>query len=230
LAPDHPLASLLRHSPDFRSQAGLADALLHPNDRAYSVPQLLDFLGGAGLTLARWLRQAPYLAHCGSVAATPHAPRLARLALEEQYAALELFRGTMVRHSFVACRNDGPLRSAITFDGGDWPAYVPIRTTDTIAVRENLPPGASAVLINRAHTYRDIYLPIDRRQEGLLEAVDGERSIGQIAKGRGDPSFVRDLFEALWRHDQVVFDASRSAPGRQRKDFSRSSSGVSVSQ
>ena len=40
----HPLETLLREAPDFRQEAALADALLHPQDRAYSVPQLFDFL------------------------------------------------------------------------------------------------------------------------------------------------------------------------------------------
>src|SRR5271170_5953432 len=42
LPPDHPLAPLVRNSPDFADKAGLADALLHPQDQSYSVPQLLD--------------------------------------------------------------------------------------------------------------------------------------------------------------------------------------------
>ena len=33
LPPDHPLAPLLRNSPDFADRSGLADALLHPRDR-----------------------------------------------------------------------------------------------------------------------------------------------------------------------------------------------------
>ncbi|MGZ8349652.1 MAG: class I SAM-dependent methyltransferase, partial [Allosphingosinicella sp.] len=37
LPPDHPLMPLLRNAPDFQSEAGLADALLHPQDRAFSV-------------------------------------------------------------------------------------------------------------------------------------------------------------------------------------------------
>ena len=56
----HPLARLLREAPDFRQEPALADALLHPHDRAYSVPQVFDFISGAGLTFSRWVRQAPY--------------------------------------------------------------------------------------------------------------------------------------------------------------------------
>ena len=44
LPPGHPLETLLREAPDFRQEAELADALLHPQDRAYSVPQLFDFI------------------------------------------------------------------------------------------------------------------------------------------------------------------------------------------
>src|SRR5688572_3844639 len=43
----HPLENLLRLAPDFREEAALADALLHPQDRAYSVPQLFDFIDRA---------------------------------------------------------------------------------------------------------------------------------------------------------------------------------------
>ncbi len=38
LPPDHPLAPLLRSSPDFREPAGMADALLHPQDRVLFGP------------------------------------------------------------------------------------------------------------------------------------------------------------------------------------------------
>ena len=43
LPPGHPLGHILREAPDFQHEAALADALLHPQDRSYSVPQLFDF-------------------------------------------------------------------------------------------------------------------------------------------------------------------------------------------
>src|SRR6185503_18500727 len=104
LPPGHPLTILLREAPDFRQPAALADALLHPQDRAYSVPQLFSLIAGAGLTFGRWIWQAHYSPHCGVVARIPHATRLAQLPLPEQHAAVELFRGTMLRHSVVVHR------------------------------------------------------------------------------------------------------------------------------
>ena len=109
LPPGHPLEQLLREAPDFRHEAALADALLHPQDRAYSVPQLFDFIG-TGRTDIRPLGQAGAL-H-SALRRRWHRSRrpraLAQLPVAEQYAAVELFRGTMVRHSVVAYRDDSP--------------------------------------------------------------------------------------------------------------------------
>lgn len=209
LPPGHPLATLLREAPDFRHEAALADALLHPLDRAYSVSQLLELLARAGMTFGRWLRQAHYSARCGVMARIPQAGALARLPLAEQYAAAELFRGTMVRHSLVAYRDDHPRRGrGVSFTEEEWRGYIPVRMPDTIVVRERLPPGAAAVLINRSHSYRDIYLPIGEREQQLFLAVDGHRTIAEIARER-DLDLARALFERLWWHDQVVFETER---------------------
>jgi hypothetical protein len=217
LPPGHPLENLLREAPDFRHEAALADALLHPQDRAYSVPELFDFLNANGLAFGRWVRQAPYSVHCGVLARIPQAARLARLPTAEQYAAVELFRGTMVRHSVIAYRADSPgSPQAVDFGGDAWPGYVPIRMPDTICIQERLPAGAAAVLINQTHTYKDLFLPIDATEKRMFDAIDGKCSIGDIAEravpaSRKKPSLdlARNFFERLWWYDEVVFDSSR---------------------
>jgi len=210
---------------DREREAALADALLHPQDRAYSVPQLFDFIANGGLTFGRWAKQAPYSLHCGVIAKIPQASRMAQLPLTEQYAAIELFRGTMVRHSMVAYRNDstGGLQQ-ISFTGDAWLGYVPIRMADTICVQDRLPPGAAAVLINQTHTYRDLFLPIGPTEKQLFDAIDGDRSIGDIVERTLSPShrttnfdMARTFFERLWWYDQVVFDLS-SQPVQGRGD------------
>jgi len=218
LPPGHPLESLLSQAPDFRHEAALADALLHPQDRAYSVSQLFDFSEKGGLTFGRWVRQAPYSLQCGVIAKIPQAARMAELSLEEQYAAIELFRGTMVRHSVVAYRNDNPSASQpIRFNDDAWLDYVPIRTSNTICVQDRLPPRAAAVLINQTHTYRDLFLPIGSTEKQLFEGIDGVRNIADIVERtplsphrRMNLDTARTFFERLWWHDQVVFDTSRA--------------------
>jgi len=217
LPPGHPLENLLREAPDFRQEAALADALLHPQDRAYSIPQVFDFLERGGLTFGRWIRQAPYSPYCGVMAQIPQATRMAQLTLPEQYAAVELFRGTMVRHSMVVYRNDSPRDpQPIRFAGDAWRDYVPIRMPDTICIQERQPSGAAAVLINKTHTYRDLFLSVNLTEKRWLDAVDGNSCIGDIVEGRLLPNsqriaqidMARAFFERLWWYDQVVFDAT----------------------
>jgi SAM-dependent methyltransferase len=213
---NHPLQNLLREAPDFRQEAALADSLLHPQDRAYSVPQLFDFIGRGGFTFGRWVRQAPYSPQCGAMSQIPQASRLAQLPLPEQFAAVELFRGTMVRHSMIIYRSDIPIAEPINFAGDRWLRYVPIRMPEAICVQERVPPGAAAVLINQSHTYTDLFMPVNATEKHLFDAIDGNRSINDIVKSMTPPSqeqsqreTVRTFFERLWWHDHVVFDASR---------------------
>jgi hypothetical protein len=216
LPPGHPLENLLRQAPDFRQEAALADALLHPQDRAYSVPQLFDFIEKAGFVFGRWIRQAPYSPHCGVITKLPQASRIEQLPLAEQYAAVELFRGTLVRHSAVLYRNDSPDGTQpISLTGDAWPGYVPIRMPDTICVQERLPAGAAGVLINQAHTYTDLFMSIDATEKDWLDAIDGNSRISNIVEQSSPGSqktaqleAARVFFERLWQYDQVVFDAS----------------------
>jgi SAM-dependent methyltransferase len=217
----HPLENLLRSSPDFRQEAALADALLHPQDRAYSVPQFFDLIGKGGLTFRRWIKQAPYSARCGVMTLIPQASKMAQLSLAEQHAAVELFRGTLLRHSAIVFRNVGSgTFIPISFAGDGWLRYVPIRMSETISVQERLPPGAAAVLINQNHTYTDLFVPISSTEKCLFDGIDGSHTIGDIlqttlrcAQGRLQLEMARTFFERLWWHDQVVFDASGKQSG-----------------
>ena len=76
LPADHPIAGTLRKAKDFRTPDAMADALLHPLDRAYTVPEVYDWLERCGMSFGRWIEQAPYLPRCGAVARSPHAARL----------------------------------------------------------------------------------------------------------------------------------------------------------
>jgi SAM-dependent methyltransferase len=221
LPPGHPLQTLISQAqvPDLQTEAGLADALVHPRDRAYSVPQLFEFLEKGEVAFGRWLRQAPYSVHCGVIAKIPQAARIRGLPPAERFAAIELFRGTMARHTVVAYRSDSEdCHRQLGVDGESWLACVPIRMPDTICVEERLPIEAAAVLINRSHIYRDIFMPISPREKKWFSAIDGVRRISDIVERTRSQSdcgtdleAARNFFERLWWHDQVVFDTSHRA-------------------
>ena len=203
----HPLSRLLRTSPDFAHDDALADALLNPRDRAYAVPELLVLIEGAGLRFGRWQRQAPYLPDCGSISETPHATRIAALPEAEQYAAVELFRGTIERHTVIAFAADDHASGDVPFDRADHLVPIPIPTVIAVDDPTRLPPGAAAALLNRAHTSTDLVMFVDADELARFRAIDGVRTIDDL--GDGAAGFV----ERLWRHDLVVVDATAAAPG-----------------
>jgi SAM-dependent methyltransferase len=197
----HPLGRLLRETPDFRHDDALADALLNPRDRAYSVPDTYELLTEAGLRFGRWIRQAPYLPDCGSISETPHADRIAALPEADQHAAVELFRGTMTTHSLVAHRARDHDSTSLDFTAPDADAWVPIMVPTAVAVEERLPPGAAAALLNRAHTSTDLVMFVDDVDLDVFRSIDGSTPIAALG------ARARSTVARLWRHDLVVVDA-----------------------
>src|SRR5262249_61754430 len=92
---EHALAHLVHTVTDFQNPDALADAFLHPQDRAFTVPQIYEWLDRCGMSFGRWMEQAPYLPQCGALARTHHAARLSELPESAQHAAEELLGGTM---------------------------------------------------------------------------------------------------------------------------------------
>jgi len=195
----HPISYALRDTPDFQDDDALADALLNPRDRSYTVHELLDLVSAAGLRFGRWVHQAPYLPNCGALTETPHGRRIAAMAPPDQFATVELFRGTMQRHSAIVYRDDSALP---LIDWDNWRSFVPIRPDTVVAVEERLPPNVAAVLINRAHLDRDLIVFASASEKQVFEQIDGRTALGDIAGATVE--FAR----RLWQHDLVMIDAS----------------------
>ena len=206
----HPLVLMFR-SRNALDEGGLIDVLLNPRDRTYSVPQLYDFLERNEMSFGRWYWQATYSV-AGAVARTPHAARLAALPERDRYKAIELWRGLINNHDFIAYRNDAPEdRLQVRFDDDRYLKYVPVRRAWTSCMQEQAPPGAAAILVNQTHMFPDIYLAVDALEKQIYDATDSQRTIGAIVESVPDSSpRARDFFEKLWQHDQVVFDTSKA--------------------
>jgi SAM-dependent methyltransferase len=214
LPPEHPISNLLRREKEFHRPEAMADALLHPQDRAYTVPEVYAWLEGCGMSFGRWYEQAPYLPQCGALARTPLASRLSALPEPAQHAAVELFRGTINRHNLVAYRGDRSKESQpIRFTDEAWRNYIPLRVPWAVSVRDRLPVGSAALLLNPTHQHPDLALPISAAQNHFLDEIDGIRTLGEIVQMNGknnDPVRALSFFQQLWRYDQVIFDASRA--------------------
>ena len=198
---------------DFRRPEAMADVLLHPQDRAYTVPELYAWLDRCGMSFGRWIEQAPYLAQCGMVARSPHAARLASLPSRLQHAAVELFRGTMVSHSFIAYRDDRTDASQpIRFAGDAGATTSPLRchgrrAFGNAASWQRRGADKPVAQIHRSYLHGRFF------RGSAVGASTGTEPWGKFCSLSRWPATAIALprfFERLWRYDQIVFDASRA--------------------
>ena len=180
----------------------------------------LDFIAAGGLTFSRWVRQAPYSVRCGVISKIPQATRISRLPLAEQYAAIELFRGTMVRHSLIAHRNDADyqqVRSALPVTPGlsMYPSGYLTPSVSKSGFRPGPRPFSSTRLTATRISFCRSIQPKSCYSTLLTESRTSARSWTQrclsLRSAATNFEVVRSFFERLWWHDQVVFDASASA-------------------
>ncbi len=191
----------------------LARMLFEPNHVSFSVPECLSLIRAAGLRLQRFFYLAHYLPQCSTLARQPDllADVLA-FPEEEQYAVIELYRASAASHELVVRRDDNPAESyRVSFDGGDWRVYVPVRNPLVAIETDSLPPGAVARLRWEAHQYDEIAVALDPKQAALLDMVDDRTSASDLLSATGlreaggGEEYVRTFLESLWRFDYLWF-------------------------
>ena len=189
--------------------AGLTDFLLHPQDRAYTVGQLFDWLAdGHGLHLAFTDVQRGRSSYLPHLQMGPQPPRvLARIRameLRRQYEIAELLNGRILTHSFYATRA---------------PAVAPYGDPDMVPLLFH-EPVTGAELVEVFAKSRGQPFTLDHRWSGvsvtvrpgkatpsILRKIDGRLSFGEI--------FARVRKEAAFRDgpadDAALFEDFREA-------------------
>jgi SAM-dependent methyltransferase len=182
------------------------DMLAHPRDVSYDVDGVRGLVASAGLKLHRWLDQAQYSSRVGEIRKTAVGARAASLPFWDRSAAMELLRGTVIKHSFVVTHPHRPSADEL-FADEEILGAVPSKAAHVSVTLS----GSQAVALSRA-------LPAHHGSElGVAEEAvvfkeifgtfDGERTLGEILEGQLErgadpaletwlPSFCRQLYEA----------------------------------
>ncbi len=156
-----------------RSDAGAYDLLLHSQDRAYTVPQIYQWLSDAGMRLLDWGVPRTYRPQTYWPGVD-----VSHLAESDLAAAAELMHGRMAKHHFFAV----PIESATAPQfAADDPTAVPAWT----AWQFDIPLGHALAQPGARLTFgmgeeREIVVNGDALNRRLLGAVDGARSVGSI--------------------------------------------------
>ncbi len=200
LPSDHPVQKYRKAAPDLGYDAGLVDTFLHPQDRAYTVPEVLDWVAGAGLGFQSWMENARYEPQAYLPAAL--ATRLEALPDSDRWAAVEALLGGAMRHSFILRHPDRVQK--VAFEGEDFLAYRPRAFPGArLGVHEGrrvITRGPSSFLVSEA-------------EAAVFGWSNGSRTVAQL---EADPAFaafdqaarrtfLRVCLQRMWRLGLMMF-------------------------
>ena len=188
----HPFKSNPNLSDHKSGDAGFYDLLLHSQDRAYDVPALLDVLGRTGWALSGFT--VPALYDPSRLTEVPEG-----LGAAERMALAERLMGTIRTHTAYAAPKEAPRGPAT----GRNRALVPhLKGVQAAQLARAVAQGQTVTLGSDGLSEA---LRLPREAAPLLAAVDGRRSLSEIAAAaRADPIG----FGALWGKVEA-----RLAPG-----------------
>jgi SAM-dependent methyltransferase len=212
LPEDHPVNSYVKRAGDLQDDAALVDTFLHGRARSYTVDECIDFVESAGLAFQGWYHKTPYYPQDLAGQPATYYPAVNALPDNKIWSVMERLQTMNGCHLFMACHPERPKHSyQIDFSIPAALDYVPVfRYRCGLSGSDIVWPG-SRVGLNA------VQLP-------FVQRVDGHRSIREIIRcvlqqhgvsGTGTvelESFVRALFQTLWRVD---FVAMALTPGSQ---------------
>jgi 2-polyprenyl-3-methyl-5-hydroxy-6-metoxy-1,4-benzoquinol methylase len=190
---------------DLAEDAGIVDMLLHPQDRAYSVPDIMEFVAAAGLIFFGWSDNTLYCAD--RFLSGEMLERVLALPAAEQWAVVDNLTVLNDRHDFFV-RKPQNTRFLTRFDTDDYLLYVPhVRSGIKLAGDVN------ALILTRASPRGAVITPISRSEALLLEQIDGNKSISEILSHavftpfgpEQRNNFARAVCERMWRSGHLLF-------------------------
>ena len=178
----------------------LVDIFLHPQDRAYSVQDVLDLVAGADLMFQGWHDNGLYYRDANIDPNSVLAQRLAGVSEEDEWSAVDDFKLHNIQHNFMARHKTDSPRWRIDFDGNDWLTYRPA------------PHPALKALGNGSFQRGSSNFSLGAQQQMLLQACDGQTSIATLAGKLTEPEATADkralsraFFRIMWRLGHVFF-------------------------
>lgn len=194
---------------ELKHDTAFVDTFLHPQDRAYTVPQLLDMLKQGGVKLHSWIDNGLYFADAALGEFQPEVREaVAALPEAEQWAVVESLTLRIGMHIAIARpAATAPPGGAVDFDGADWDLQRPQWMPDFRCVRAAS--GPQPAQFRRGA----VTLDLGPTEAALVTAADGSRTLREIfslpllaslppaeRSARG-----RRFFAQLWRMGHLMF-------------------------
>ncbi len=204
----HPVHLFNQTTFDSQFDAGLVDSFLRGVDPAYDVAGCLDFTKQVDMTFMGWLDTFNYHPEGQIPPENLLYEKIKALPDETQWKLMELFNGTLKKHTFYLCLNERePQSYQINFEGDDFLDYVPLRRINQFKKPDKA--NKQPAFIQRS-PYKA--LPLTDVQLALFANTDGKRTIKEIIEKTGltgetdvVTGLARNFYKSLWRIGYAMF-------------------------
>uniref|UniRef100_I2Q7Q4 Methyltransferase family protein n=1 Tax=Desulfovibrio sp. U5L TaxID=596152 RepID=I2Q7Q4_9BACT len=214
LPKNHIIQNYLSIAEDLKYDSGIVDTFLHTQDRAYTVPQVLEFARSNGLEFWDWVDRKEYCPTALIPLSHPIMPRILALRPEEQWAVVELILQKIGTHRFFFCHRRR-LRQVVrpNFDNHSWTCYVPVlREFLTVQELGDIASGKLAKLKRGWHEFS-----LNRLGIALMSHIDGVKTITQVLEHARSsvPDLTmqqtREFFQTMqdWGHVMFWLEAEK---------------------
>jgi SAM-dependent methyltransferase len=206
LGKDHPARSFVASVTDAASDEGIVDLFLHPQDRAYAVPEVLDFVERAGLFFQGWFDNSLYYPDLHFAKDDPVRQAIEQLPEREQWAVMENLALLVGKHMFIVRKRQ---TTPIAFDGNVFLDSVPVRHPGGRFVQEG-----DSYKFTRAGVRE---LTLNKMAGVLYSQTDGTQTVRQIINHpvlashpkQSRKEFARGFFKTMWRQGHVFIKSER---------------------
>jgi len=192
----HYVQDYIRAADELKEDAAVVDTFLHPEDRAYIVPQVMELVEVAGLEFQNWVDNFPYWRNGGWGPDSAIAAAVDPLSPTDHWAAVEMLGLAAGMHMFTV-RHPGHV-AQVDFERDDWRNFVP-----------HWAPGLARK--GRGLFQRGPYeLKCSELEQFVIDGADGTRAIGEIvgvpALEEVPDEFGRRYFEHLWKLGHLMIE------------------------
>lgn len=169
---------------------GMYDMFLHKQDRAYTVPQIYDFVEKAKLNFVEFnsAHSRAMLNIVRYIKDPVLLKRLQKMDKSKQQAMCEIMCGSIIKHSFYVSKKEKPVAKLTDLDNVPYiytVSNVPKQVSDYLAMNKNLI-GSHMQFSWKSDFLGDttIYIPVSQYTEHLFRHMIGEnKSLKEIFQG-----------------------------------------------
>lgn len=207
---DHSIRAYTKSSVDMKFDAGIVDTFLHPQDKAYSIGEIQQFIDQSGLKFHSWLDNGHYAYQNHLAPDFPAFERIKKLPSLARAEFVDSFLQLSGTHRFNVCHKS-KTGHEISFDGSEHLTYIPIhRPPISVLQTADASKGINAKMRRGGFEYE-----VGGAVTIFLEEIDGERTIAEIVKrisARASNSSRKEVrkvakfvYEDYWERGHIMF-------------------------